>query len=120
MRNKKNKICCCLQLNEKGKYLMLVMLKNTINHFWKINSKNWLNEQKYSSTKSFRKPKYYWHKSSYYKTSKKFLQIIQNYKAAQKVSQVDGAGKISTNLLYSERTKCRNLFDEDNTTKKQK
>ena len=56
------------------KYPMLVMLKNTITHFWKTKIKNWWNNKNnYSTTKHFGKPKHYCYKISYYKTSKKLL-----------------------------------------------
>ena len=58
----------------------------------------------YLSTKNFSKPKYFWYKISYYRTSKNCIQITQDYKKAEKIN--------SNSSLYSDTKKSEKILIE--------
>ena len=78
----KNKDLLLLLTNLIKRNMVVAILKILWIVIFKKNG--YMIKNNYSTTKSYRKPKHYWHKISYYRKSKNFLQMIQYYKACWK------------------------------------
>ena len=60
----------------------------------------------YSTTENFRKLNHFWHKISYYRTSKSLLyKLSKTIRKAEKVFELSDAGKNSDSPLHSETKK---------------
>lgn len=119
------KATALIQWNIKGKKLLslatklkekitdAINLKNSISHFWKTKLKKSVKRSKIKSrTKNFRKPKHYWHKIGYYRTSKNLSQVIRDYKAGWKAffgNWKGGIGK-NSNRPVVKKLKMENLW----------
>ena len=111
MKYQKKKDFLLLATKVIKKIGMLVMLKNTINHFWETKTQNWWNDLIVTQqSKTIENPNITDIKSvsiEHPKTSRKFSKIIRQTK---KVSQVGCAGKNSTSPLYDETTKSKSFW----------
>ena len=99
---------------------MLVILRNTVNHFWKtkklVEASKTLNQQP-KTTENLNIIDIKSVAIEYLKTSRKLFKTIRQ---AKNVFEAVGATKNSTSLLHNETTKTEDFFNEENTTKMQK